>query len=208
MNATSNRPHHFSSRIPVAARLRLASYEQSLPRALHHWRVTCSNMHVAERLHGLLGGSAPAHFPSEGQDGIEVLTATSQLRLLLDGSAAVQTRYIAVDGAVSDGRSLTSQDGTSVPDPNRDLSFCERHRLSRSDGSRYVTSVYARLADAPELDVLFRSTSWDLAERWQRAGHATSLTDHPPHVPAVLAISRRTLGERWTVAAADLHLTH
>lgn len=206
MNATSNRPQHSSSHIPVAARLHLASYEQGLPRALHHWRVTCSDMHVAERLHGLLGGSAPAQFPSEGQDDIEVLTATSELHLLLDGSAAVQTRYIAVDGAVSDGRSLTNQDGTSVPDPNRDLTISERHRLSRSDGSRCVTSVYARLADVPKLGVLFRSTSWDLAERWQRAGHGTSLTDDERNVPAVLAIFRRPLGGHFAVTTADLHI--
>ena len=195
---------------PIAGRLRLATQIDGQPVALDAWRATTEDLATAERIQAVLGGTAPAEWPSTSRDRYEVMTAATELDILLDGDAAIQQRFIRREepGWMSNGASIILPDGERIPDPNKHLTFAERRGLARADGTQCVTTVYLRLAAAPELALIFRSASWDLAWRWREAGLLTALAgasrDVP--VPGTLTLAQKRIGAGASIASARLHI--
>lgn len=183
---------------PVVGRLRLARHIDGIPAALDAWRITTHDSAVADAAHRLLGGSAPQAWPSRSKDSIEVLTAATDLSIVVPSGEAYQTRYIRRNAEplyMSTGRSVILPDGTRIPDPDRDLNPAERRRRARTTGEQLVTTLYFHLADAPDLGAfLFRSSSWDLAERFRRAGIRERLDAAGRNVPATLRLSHTPAG--------------
>lgn len=198
-----------SPRTPVVGRLRFAHQLQGVPESLDSWRVTTDDSTVANSLHRVLGGTAPRPWPGPSQDTLEVLTAASELNVIITSSMSFQTRFFRKNtdpDYTSTGDELILPDSSRVPDPDRELSLLQRRRRARDTGERPVTSLYCQLAAAPDLGtLLFRSTSWDLAERLRRADIPQRLEAAGRDVPATLRISKTPTG-RATLSQATAHL--
>lgn len=182
---------------PVVGRLRLAQHVQGVPTALNAWRITTDNRVVAETVHQLFGGSAPREWPSKAKDAIEVCTPVTDASIVIPSVDAFQSRYTRRDGStfVSTGDIVILADGSEVPDPDRDLSHAERRRKARTTGESLITSLFFSLKDAPELGTfLFRSSSWDLAERFRRSGVREQLAAAVGPVSATLRVSDTPAG--------------
>lgn len=198
-----------SPRTPVVGRLRFAHQLQGVPQSLDTWRVTTDDPTVADAIHRVLGGSAPRCWPGSSKDTVEVVTATAELNVIFSSAKSFETRFVRSNSDpnyVSTGDAFILPDGSRVPDPDRELSLLERRRRARDTGERPVTSLYCQLAAAPDLGtLLFRSTSWDLAERLRRADITRRLEAAGRDVPATLRISKTPTG-RATLSHATAHL--
>lgn len=182
---------------PIVGRLRLAQHVQGEPTALSTWRVTTDNSTVADALHQLLGGAAPRQWPSRAKDAIEVCTASADASIVIASADAFQSRYIRRDDHTfeSTGNNVILPDGSQIADPDRHLSHAERRRKARTTGESLITSLFFRLNDAPELGTfLFRSSSWDLAERFRRSGIREQLAAAADPVSATLRVSDTPAG--------------
>ncbi|MBT2498352.1 hypothetical protein J7E25_04530 [Agromyces sp. ISL-38] len=128
---------------------------------------------VADKVHDLLGGDAPAEWPAKGEDNLEVFTASSSVEVILSGADSIRQRMVLWGRSgkpiyTSDG--FTKDDGT--PDPDAELSFQERKQRGK-DGIGPVPDINItfRLAEEPDLGIFrFKTGAWSMAQDLVREG--------------------------------------
>ncbi|MFD9280251.1 hypothetical protein ACFWD7_23600 [Streptomyces mirabilis] len=138
------------------------------PESLANWRVTTGDPEVAGAIAQLMGGT-PEAWETAKDDCLEVLTTTSSVQIVVDGTKAINARMILW------GRSGPPHecDGVEFLSPEKDKGtpcgcprlLAERKVSARSGrGPQPNVTVSFRLAEDYDLGIgKFTSTSWDFA---------------------------------------------
>lgn len=120
------------------------------PKSLDEWRVTTGDPEVADAIHALLGGEAPAEWETKGEEALEVYTSAKSVSIVLEGPNAVRQRFIQRNKA---GEVVFTSDGAMRSDGERDahasLGLEERLKLATDGmGPDLETTVWFKLADS------------------------------------------------------------
>ncbi|WGH21384.1 recombination directionality factor [Arthrobacter phage Emotion] len=149
----------------VVGRFRSGHQINKRPAALSEWRVTTGDPEVADKIYDLLGGEAPQEWEANGEDNLEVFTASKAIEVILESSKAIRQRLVLWG---RNGKPIYTTDGETkddgTPDPDAELSFQERKQKGRDGiGPTPDVEVYFRLAADPDLGIFkFQSGSWSL----------------------------------------------
>ena len=171
---------------PVA-RFRQSRIQDGIPAALDHWRVTTADPDVASAIHSVLGGRTPALWPSASTDNLEVLSTTDTADVIVED---IRYRVVGSDGADLDDERLT---------------LAEHRGRARTDRRRCITTLIFRLPGLGGHLCAFRSSSWDLALRWQKDGLFAPAVVRGPAVLSIAGTpSRATNGHPYPMPVVTL----
>lgn len=165
----------------VVGRFRSGYQLNGRPAALTEWRVTTGDPDVAGTVNDLLGGDAPQAWEANGEDNLEIFTASKSVDVILDGPKALRQRMILWG---RNGKVIQSGDGAVLedgsPDPDANLTFAERKQKGR-DGIGPVPQieVFFRLVGEEDLGIFkFQTGSWGLASDIIRDDVEADLADY------------------------------
>ncbi|WP_431888698.1 hypothetical protein [Nocardiopsis alba] len=157
----------------VVGRFRSGRMVGKFPESLEHWRVTTGDPVVADALSKMLGGH-PEEWETGGEDGIEILTNSRKVSIIIDQPTedrpAISAKMI-LWGA--NGVKIHECDGIEFLDDERRGQPCgcpallaDRKAAAKAGhGPKPEVSVRFRLFDDPDLgEFRFRSSSWDLVK--------------------------------------------
>ncbi|QIY97386.1 hypothetical protein HEP87_29655 [Streptomyces sp. S1D4-11] len=138
------------------------------PTSLANWRVTTAERHIADGIARLMGGS-PEEWDTSKDDGLQVLTTTNAVQIVLSGTGAIQGKFVrwGLRGPVHecDGNYFLSPEkdaGKPCGCPDSPADRRQAARVGHAPGP-YITVTF-RLAEGYDLGVgQYVSTSWDLA---------------------------------------------
>jgi hypothetical protein len=108
--------------------------DNKTPQSLNEWRVTTGDPVIADAVHELLGGEAPAEWETKSEEALEVYTAAKSITIVLEGPRAIRQQFIQRNRA---GEVVYTSDGAMKSDGERDphaqMTLDERLKLA-SDG--------------------------------------------------------------------------
>jgi len=156
----------------VVGRFRSGHQINGRPASLSDWRITTGDPDVAAKVFELFGGDEPQEWAAQGEDNLEVFTASTSVDIIIESAKALRQRMVlwGRNGkliSASDGEYLLDESGhvTDEPDPDASLTFQERKaKAKQGTGLEPDIELYFRLADEPDLGIFkFKSGSWGLA---------------------------------------------
>lgn len=165
----------------IVGRFRSGHQINKRPAALTEWRVTTGDPEVADSIHEWLGGDEPQEWDANGEDNLEVFTASKAVEIVLDGTKAVRSRMILWG---RNGKIIQEGDGEVLadgsPDPDAHLSFQERKQKGRDGtGPEPQIEVYFRLKGQEDLGIFkFQTGSWSLASDMAYNGTEQEIADY------------------------------
>jgi hypothetical protein len=134
----------------IVGSFRAGFLENGTPQSLNEWRVTTGDPIVAEAIHELLGGEAPAEWETKGEESLEVYTAAKSVTIVLDGPRAVRQRFVQRN---RNGEIVYTSDGAMKDDGERDphasMTLDERFKLASDGlGPALETTLWFHLDDS------------------------------------------------------------
>lgn len=151
----------------IVGRFRSGRMVGTRPESLSEWRVTTGDPAVADAIAGMYGGH-PEEWETSREDGIEVLTNSAKVDIVIAASSAISAKMVLWS---AQGQPIHECDGVEFLDEDRKGQPCgcppllaERKDQARKGiGPKPSVSVKFRLFDDPDLGLFrFQSSSWDL----------------------------------------------
>lgn len=177
----------------VVGRFRSGRMVGKAPESLAEWRITTGDPSVADAVAGMYGGH-PQEWETTREDGIEVLTNTPKVDVVISGSSAITARMVLWS---AQGQPIHECDGMEFLDEDRKGEPCgcpplmaERKDQARKGiGPKPSVSVRFRLADDPELGIFrFQSSSWDLVRDLHNVENALDSVGGPARASLTLEL--------------------
>lgn len=153
------------------------------PESLSEWRVTTGDPEVASAIVQLYGGVAE-EWETTGEDGLEVLTNATTVRIVVDGSRDLKADMRQYANSMlfhhCDGVEFISPEEKRGEACGCPPLFQDRKDLARSGGPKPNIDLRFRLAEDVDLGYFrFVSSSWDLVRELATVGDALDATDAP-----------------------------
>lgn len=181
----------------VVGRFRSGHQINGRPLALSTWRVTTGDPDVADEVHSMLGGDAPAKWEARGEDDIEVFTAAETVDIIVASPKAVRSEMVLWGRT---NKAIRRCDGVRQGEPNDGAScacphaFADRKAAAQEGtGCQPSITIWFKLADAPELGVFkFQTGSWSMVKEIGEAEAKLAEIDGPARAKLTLELVEYT----------------